>query len=159
MAAQPTPSPASLGKRFSASTGIHLPQQDHTAATRETKSRDIQFFPRPVYSGSLLCSPVSEGKCRGSALNKTWPPPSKAQQLQKTWKQTDVLHTFIWTSFPFSGYRGYVPRWYSRGVKLTAILHRFPRLRMSGFIPLLHLCAFVACTRTDIFREAITVLQ
>jgi len=35
----------------------------------ETKSRDI--FPRPMYSGSPLCSPVPQGKFRGSALNKT----------------------------------------------------------------------------------------
>jgi hypothetical protein len=35
----------------------------------------------------------------------------------------------------------------SRGVNLTAHLHLVPRLRMSGAVPLLTLCAFMAWTR------------
>ena len=57
--------------KISALTRVRLPQQDRAAATRETESRDIQFFPRPVYSGSALCFPDPRGKFRGSAFNKT----------------------------------------------------------------------------------------
>jgi len=64
-----------------------------------------------------------------------------------------------WKEPPLLGHRDCFPREYSRGVKLTAFLHQFPRLRMSGFIPLLPLYAFMACTRTDLFRDTITFLQ
>jgi hypothetical protein len=44
----------------------------------------------------------------------------------------------------------YIPGVKSRSVILTAKLHVFPRLRMSGVIPLFFLFVFMACTGTSL---------
>jgi hypothetical protein len=53
-------------------------------------------------------------------------------------------------TFVFNGYRGLFPRGYSvRGARLIPHLHIVTRLGMSGAMPLLPHCAFLACTGTS----------
>jgi hypothetical protein len=63
-------------------------------------------------------------------------------------------HLWFTSNFLFNGYRiFFFQRESDRGVKLTTILRLVPKLRMSGAIPVLHVCALVGCT-LDTFTYA-----